>query len=75
MPPPHILNVQSFRLFDRVKFANFLRRLRRNQIRAVRVGKESNEYGHVRSYRLQGRDNALVAYNLAYTCGLCEWLA
>ncbi len=70
-----VLHVQSHRDFDRAKFAAFLRGLRARRIRAIRVGKVDNQFGHVRSYRIAGRDAAHTAYHLAFRIGLLEWLS
>ncbi len=70
-----ILNVQSFRCFDRAAFGRFLAFLRKHAIRAVKVKAVNNEYGHVRTYRIVGRDNAHWAYQLAFEAGLLEWFS
>jgi hypothetical protein len=72
---PFILHVQSFCSFDRAKFLSFLRSLRALKVRAVRISKETSGFGHVRSYRIVGRDDAMVAYNAAHRAHLLEWLS
>jgi len=73
--PLYTLCVQSFRSMQRSRFAEFLRLVRRAGIRLIPAGASSNEFGHVRTYRVIGYDDAHRAYNLAYLAGLLEWLA
>lgn len=68
----YVVDVQSVRGKDVSAFMRFLRKLRTMRIRAVRVAKEDHKWGHTRSYRIEGRDNALAAYHAAFACGLIE---
>ena len=69
----YIVNLQSVRCTNRAAFAAALCSIRRQRIRAVLVKKEINEFGHVRTYRVQGRWEASRVADAGYDHQLCTW--
>lgn len=69
----YFVNLQSVRTTDRAAFTRALRSLRRQQLRAVRVSQETNDYGHVRTYRIEGRWEAARLADAGFDNRLCTW--
>jgi hypothetical protein len=68
-----LINLQTYCTIDRSRFAAALRAAHRLHLRAVRVSTATNDYGHIRTYRVADRAAAGTLALIALGKQLLSW--